>query len=68
MTKELSKEIMKRSKFENLYFSWPSRENLLAYKYEKKKQFQNNNQICEKVAKKVNQFGMQSNPFSVIYN
>ena len=37
MTKELSKQIMKRSKSKNLYFKWPSRENFLAYKNEKNK-------------------------------
>ena len=35
MAKELSKQIMKRSKSKNLYFKWPSRENLLIYKNEK---------------------------------
>ena len=37
MTKELNKQIMKRSKPKNLYFKWPSRENVLAYKNEKNK-------------------------------
>ena len=37
MTKELSKQIMKRSKSKNLYFKWPYRENFLAYKNEKNK-------------------------------
>ena len=36
MTKELSKQIMKRSESKNLYFKWPSRKNFLAYKNEKK--------------------------------
>ena len=35
MAKELSKQIMKRSKSKNLYFKWPSRKNLLIYKNEK---------------------------------
>ena len=35
MTKELSKQIMKRSKYKNLNFMWPSRENFLAYKNKK---------------------------------
>ena len=42
MTKELSKQIMKRSKSKNLYFKWPSRENFFAYENEKKKQKQTN--------------------------
>ena len=37
MTKELSKQIMKRSKSKNLYFKWPSRENFFAHENEKKK-------------------------------
>ena len=37
MIKELSKQIMKRSKSKNLYFKWPSWENFLAYKNEKSK-------------------------------
>ena len=37
MTKELSKQIMKRSKSKNLYFKWPSRENVFAHENEKKK-------------------------------
>ena len=37
MTKELSKQIMKRSKYKNLNFMWPSRENFLAYKNKKNK-------------------------------
>ena len=32
MTKELSKQIMKRSRYKNKYYKWPSRENFLAYK------------------------------------
>ena len=31
-TKELSRSIMNRSRFENRYLKWPSRENFLAYK------------------------------------
>ena len=38
MTKELSKQIMKRSKSKNFYFKWPSRENFFAHENEKKKQ------------------------------
>ena len=45
MTKELSKQIMKRSKSKNLYFKWPSRENVLGYNNEKKK-MQHHDQIC----------------------
>ena len=37
MTKELTKQIMKRSKSKNLYFKWPSRENFFAHENEKKK-------------------------------
>ena len=37
MTKELSKQIMKRFKYKNLHFKWRSRENFLAYKNEKNK-------------------------------
>ena len=37
MTKELSEQIMKRSKSKNLYFKWPSKENFLAYENEKSK-------------------------------
>ena len=36
MTRELSQQIMKRSKSKNLYFMWSSRENFLAFKNEKK--------------------------------
>ena len=39
MIKELSKQIMKRSKSKNLYCNWPSRENWLAYE-NKNKQMQ----------------------------
>ena len=35
MKKELGKQITKKSKSENLYFRWPSRENSLAYKDKK---------------------------------
>ena len=42
MTKELNKQIMKRSKSKNLYFKWPSRENFFAHENEKKKQKQTN--------------------------
>ena len=37
MTRELSKQIMKRSKSKNLCFMWSSRENFLAFKNEKNK-------------------------------
>ena len=37
MTKELSTQIMGRSKSKNFYFKWPSREIFLAYKIEKNK-------------------------------
>ena len=37
ITKELRKQIMKRSKSKNLYFKLPSRENFLAHKNEKNK-------------------------------
>ena len=46
MTKALSKQIMKKSKSKNLYFKWFSKENFLAYKKEKNKQIQQNDQIC----------------------
>ena len=36
MTKELRKAIMDRSRLENKYLKWPSRENFLAYKKAKK--------------------------------
>ena len=36
MTKELRKAIMDRSRFENKYLKWPSREKFLAYKKAKK--------------------------------
>ena len=35
MTEELRKAIMDRSRFQNKYLKWPSRENFLAYKKEK---------------------------------
>ena len=72
MAKELSKQIMKRSKSKNLYFKWPSRKNLLIYKNEKNiwnymtKYAENRffeNQQQKKVA---NYFGMQPNPFLLI--
>ena len=37
MTRELSKAIMTKSKVKNSYIKWPSRENLVAYKKNKKK-------------------------------
>ena len=48
MTKELSKQIMKRSKSKNLYFKWPSRENFFAHENEKK---QNKNKQTKKPPK-----------------
>lgn len=36
MTKEVSKQIMKRFKSKNLYFKWSFRENFLVYKNENK--------------------------------
>ena len=48
MTKELSKQIMKRSKSKNLYFKWPSRENFFAHENEKKKQKQTNKKTPKK--------------------
>ena len=36
MTKELRKAIMDRSRFEDRYLKWPSREKFLAYKKAKK--------------------------------
>ena len=40
ITKELGKSIMNRSRFENSYLKWPSRENLLAYKKSTKTYFE----------------------------
>ena len=37
MRKKLNKRITERSKYKNLYLRWPSRENFLAYKNEKRK-------------------------------
>ena len=72
MTKELSKQIMKRSKSKNLYFKWPSMENFLAYKNEKNK-CNNMTKYAKKHVfekqqqkKEVNHSRMQSNPFSLI--
>ena len=54
MTKELSKQIMGKSKSKNVYFKWPLRENFSTYKNEKKnkkktnKQMQQHYQICLK--------------------
>ena len=56
MTKELSKQIMGKSKSKNVYFKWPPRENFSTYKNEKKnkktkkanKQMQQHDQISLK--------------------
>ena len=63
---------MKRSKSKTIYFKWPSRENLLAYK-KKKKKFNTNAKYSEKAyfrkitgKKAVNHLGMQSKPFALI--
>ena len=37
MTKDLSKEIMNKSKVKNKYLNWPSRENSISYKRTKSK-------------------------------
>ena len=73
MTKELSKQTMKRSKSTNFYFKWLSTANILAYKNEKKNKSnymtKNAKELCfpKVTAKKVvNHFGMQSNPFSLM--
>ena len=41
MTKELSKQIMGKSKSKNVYFKWPLRENFSTYKNEKKNKKKN---------------------------
>ena len=63
---------MKRSKSKTIYFKWPSRENLLAYK-KKKKKCNTNAKYSEKAyfrkitgKKAVNHLGMQSKPFALI--
>ena len=73
MTKELSKQTMKRSKSKNLYFKWLSTANILAYKNEQKTKINYMTKNAKEVyfpkvtAKKVvNHFGMQSNPFSLM--
>ena len=45
MTRELSKNIMAKSKVTNSYVEWPSRENFVVYKKAKKKKIKNKNVI-----------------------
>ena len=71
MTRELSKQIMKRSKCKNLYLKWPSGENFLPYKMKKHKcnniaKYAKKAYFRKVAAKKVvNHFEMQSNPSSL---
>ena len=50
MTKEVSKQIMKRFKSKNLYFKWSFRENFLVYKNENKNKNKNKNK-CKNMTK-----------------
>lgn len=50
MTKELSKQIMGKSKSKNVYFKWPLRENFSTYKNEKKNKKKQTSK-CNNIAK-----------------